>query len=31
MDLKTKHLDLLSHNDLLKYHEYENQTKDKRN
>ena len=29
MDLKTKHLDLLSHNDLLKYHEYENQTKEK--
>ena len=29
MDLKSKHLELLSHNDLLIYNEYKNQTKQK--
>ena len=29
MDLKLKHLDLLNHNDLYKYYDYENQTLEK--
>ena len=29
MDLKIKHLDLLSHNDLNKYYDYKNQTEEK--